>query len=246
MIKESMTVRVDYDFDTAPDLANINIPILYEDKDCVVINKPRGVLTHSKGIFNPEASVATWLAQRPDFAFTAVGAAENPRAGIVHRLDRATSGVMIAAKNQTALTHLQKQFQDRKAKKTYIARAAGELAPPEALVDLPIERNPKMPQRFRVGHNGKSAQTNYKVLKTIQQGNGIDSLIELKPYTGRTHQLRVHLEYLKHPIVGDTFYDGRLAERLFLHAYQLEITLPNRQRTTFTAAIPEVFYKSDL
>lgn len=222
----------------------LNLEVLYEDQDCVVINKPVGVLTHSKGAFNPEPSVATWLAECRDFSFESEEG--NMRRGIVHRLDRATSGVMIAAKNSTALKHLQKQFQDRKAKKTYIARVEGELDPPEALIDLPIERNPKQPQRFRVGQNGKSAQTTYKVLQVIEKGKVKDSLIELKPSTGRTHQLRVHLNYLKRPIVGDKFYAGRDADRLFLHASGIEFTLPNKQRKTFTTEIPKEFYKTDI
>ncbi len=236
MVKEKSVVSVDFDFETPPDIEVIELPVLYEDSDCVVITKPLGVLTHSKGAFNAEGTVATWLATRPDYNF--VNDDGNLRAGIVHRLDRATSGVMICAKNAEALRHLQKQFQDRKAKKTYIARVAGEMKPAEAIIDLPIERNPKQPQRFRVGQNGKHATTSYRVVKEI----GSDSVLELKPTTGRTHQLRVHLEYTKHPIIGDTFYDGRPAERLFLHALDLEITLPNRERVTFTSPVPDVFY----
>ncbi|MGI9027774.1 MAG: RluA family pseudouridine synthase [Candidatus Saccharimonadales bacterium] len=244
MLKEHETVTVDFDLSKPPVPDVIDIPILYEDEDCVVITKPLGILSHSKGAFNPEGTVATWLASRPHYNFPRE--AGNKRSGIVHRLDRATSGVMICAKNQAALTHLQKQFQDRKAKKTYCARIAGELDLVEALIDLPIERNPKQPQRFRIGQNGKASQTNYKVLKTVEQGQGTDSILELKPLTGRTHQLRVHLEYMKHPIVGDTFYEGRLAERLFLHASELEITLPNRSRQTFTSPVPDIFFKNNV
>lgn len=246
MVKEKTIVSVDFDFDAKVTIPDIELPVLYEDESCVVMNKPLGVLTHSKGVYNPEASVATWLAQRPSFAFADNEDEENQRQGIVHRLDRATSGVMICAKNPEALRHLQKQFQDRKAKKTYVARIAGEISPKEALIDLPIERNPRQPQMFRVGQNGKPSQTNYKVLQTIEQNDTVDSILELKPTTGRTHQLRVHLDYMKHPIVGDTFYEGRSAERLFLHAHQLEITLPNKRRQTFTAPVPEIFYKSNL
>lgn len=243
-VRDSDKVNVDFDFDAKPSLEHIELPILYEDDDCVVINKPLGVLTHSKGAYNPEATVASWLAERPDFSFAAED--DNHRSGIVHRLDRATSGVMIAAKNQAALTHLQKQFQDRKAKKTYIARINGEVKPPEALIDLPIERNPKQPQRFRVGQNGKPSQTRYRTIATIDQKSKTDSLLELKPTTGRTHQLRVHLDYLGHPIVGDTFYHGRPADRLYLHAYELEITLPNKERRTFTAPIPDLFNQENI
>lgn len=222
-----------------PEYPKITIEVLYEDDDCVVINKPLGLLTHSKGAYNPEATVATWLADRPNFAFDEL----TDRSGIVHRLDRATSGVMIAAKNKAALSSLQKQFQTRKAKKSYIARVAGTLKHEHANIDLPIERNPKQPQTFRVGANGKSAQTEYEVIKIIETPKGEDSVIELRPTTGRTHQLRVHMHYLGHPIVGDTLYDGREADRLYLHAKTLEITLPNRERKTFTVEPPKEFLK---
>lgn len=246
MVKQSDKIFVEFDFDKTLEVPNINIPVLYEDEDCVVIEKPIGVLTHSKGAFNPEASVASWLAGRKHFTFPIEENGVNQRAGIVHRLDRATTGAMICAKNPDALKHLQKQFQDRKVKKSYIARIAGELTPHEALIDIPIERNPKQPQRFRVGQNGKLAQTNYKTVDTVSQGSSIDTIIELKPLTGRTHQLRVHLAYLKHPIVGDTFYDGRPAKRLFLHASQLEITLPSRQRVCFKSSLPKEFHEEHI
>jgi 23S rRNA pseudouridine1911/1915/1917 synthase len=102
---------------------------------------------------------------------------------------------------------------------------------------MPIERNPKAPATFRVGTNGKSAITRYKV---VASGNGY-SLLELRPETGRTHQLRVHLKQLGHPIVGDTLYDGEPASRLLLHAKSLEITLPNHERRVFSAPVPPEF-----
>ena len=144
---------------------------------------------------------------------------------------------MICAKTPEALSWLQKQFSQRRVKKSYMALVEGVLKDEEAIIDMPIERNPKKPQVFRVGSNGKSAVTLYKVVKT----DGERSLIELKPTTGRTHQLRVHLEHLGHPIVGDTFYGGKPAERLFLHAVSLELTLPNRERKTFKVPVPELF-----
>jgi 23S rRNA pseudouridine1911/1915/1917 synthase len=224
------TVVVDYDPTKAEEIPEIDLPIIYEDDDCVVINKPLGLLTHSKGAFNPEATVATWVRGR-------VRDLDGERAGIVHRLDRATSGVMIVAKSPTALSWLQKQFSLRKVKKTYIAVVVGELKPSEAVIDMPIERNPKAPATFRVGPNGKKSTTTYKVLKT----SGGYSLVELQPQTGRTHQLRVHLKQLGHPIVGDTLYGGQSADRLLLHAKSLEITLPNRERTVFNAPVPKAF-----
>ena len=231
-VKFGETVAVDFAPVELADIPTIDLPVLYEDDDCVVIDKPVGLLTHSKGTFNPEPTVATWLAQRTP-------AMTGDRAGIVHRLDRATGGVMICAKNTEALAWLQKQFSERKVKKTYVALVLGVLKNPEAIIDMPIERNPKKPQTFRVGSNGKSATTHYKVIKT----SAAYSLLELKPTTGRTHQLRVHLHQIEHPIVGDTFYAGPPAERLFLHARELEITLPNRERKTFASALPAAFAK---
>lgn len=229
-LRPSDKITIDFDEAKTVVFPEIDIPIIYEDKDCVVISKPPGLLTHSKGAFNPEATVSTWLRSR-------MKAPKGERAGIVHRLDRATSGVMICAKTPEALGWLQKQFSERKAKKTYIAVVAGTPKEPQAIIDMPIERNPKKPQTFRVGSNGKSAVTEYKVLKT----NDRLSLLELKPTTGRTHQLRVHLQHLGHPILGDELYGGQPAERLFLHAEELEITLPNRRRQVFKVPAPDEF-----
>lgn len=229
-LREGDTVAVDYELKELGQIPDIELPVLYEDDDCVVINKPLGVLSHSKGAFNPEATVATWLRSR-------VVGLGGERAGIVHRLDRATSGVMICAKTPEALSWLQKQFAQRRTKKTYFAVVSGHLPHDHAIIDMPIGRNPKKPQTFRVDSNGKSALTEY----FVREAGEHLSLVELKPQTGRTHQLRVHLREIGHPIVGDVLYDGKPADRLYLHAEQLEITLPNRQRMTFEAPLPETF-----
>jgi 23S rRNA pseudouridine1911/1915/1917 synthase len=231
-LRDNDNVEIDYDEAEQSIIPTIDLPVLYEDDDCVVIDKPAGVLTHSQGSGTPEGTVASFLRSRLK------GDIIGDRAGIVHRLDRATSGVIIGAKGQTALSFLQKQFADRKVKKTYIAIVRGELKESEAMIDMPIERNPKAPATFRVGINGKAATTHYKVLKTTPQY----SLVELKPETGRTHQLRVHLAELGHPIVGDPLYGtGTYGDRLYLHAKSLEITLPNNERKTFTAPVPNEF-----
>ncbi len=233
------SVAITYDEIAAALIPEIELPIIYEDDDCVVIDKPVGLLTHSKGVFNPEATVASWLHSHLQAELAEADTGPNNRAGIVHRLDRATSGLLICAKSATALTWLQKQFSQRRTKKTYIAVVSGTFQHPEAVIDLPIERDPKKPQTFRVGANGKTATTTYKVLKT----DGKHSLVELKPQTGRTHQLRVHMNYLKHPIVGDTLYGGEVAKRMFLHAHQLELTLPNHERQVFISPVPPEFAK---
>lgn len=222
-------VNVTYDMAGIEKIDDIDLPILFQDDNVLVINKPAGVISHSRGKFWNEPSVASFIRQ--------ITGQNGERAGIVHRLDRATSGVMICAKNEATMVSLQKQFADRKVKKIYRAVVLGHLEPPEAIIDMPIERNPKAPSTFKVGSNGKPAQTKYKVIKSTSQ---YDEL-ELVPATGRTHQLRVHLLHQGHPIVGDTFYKGQPALRLYLHAYQLTIDVPGGQQMTFTAPLPVEF-----
>jgi 23S rRNA pseudouridine1911/1915/1917 synthase len=210
-------------------VAEIDLPIIYEDNDVLVINKPTGIISHARGKFFDEPSVASFIRQK-----TTLG---GDRAGIVHRLDRATSGVMICAKNQTALSWLQKQFSERKVKKKYLALVKGELPTDEGKIDMPIARNPNRPQTFMVSEDGKEAVTFYKVIKT----NLNYSLVELTPQTGRTHQLRVHLSRLGHPIIGDELYGGIKAKRLMLHAKSLLISLPSKQPGRFEADTPDEF-----
>lgn len=230
-VQEADVVTIDYDeaeLDTVPD---IDLPVIYEDDYCIVINKPAGVLTHAQGALITEATVATFLRKiAPNM--------QGDRAGIVHRLDRATSGVIVVAKNQATLSFLQKQFADRTVSKTYVAIISGHLKQQSALIDMPIERNPKAPATFRVGVNGKPAVTKYQILQESPRA----SLVELSPKTGRTHQLRVHMQELGHPIIGDPLYGtGSYGDRLYLHARTLTITLPNGEQKTFTAPLPPEF-----
>lgn len=214
----------------AEDFSASTLPVIYEDDNVIVINKPVGVLTHSKGALNDEFTVADFFRRSVNYHL------DGNRPGIVHRLDRDTSGVMIGAKNDETATLLQKQFADRKTKKNYVAIVEGVLKQPEARIDLPIGRNPSAPSTFRVDVKGKTAQTNYRVIAT----DGTRSLVLLTPETGRTHQLRVHLAYLGNPIVGDKVY-GKPAERMYLHAYKLEVTIPKGDRRVFEAPVPPEF-----
>ena len=212
--------------------ASAELPILYEDDDVMVVNKPSGLLTHAKDGLSTEPTVAEIIRAKTSFA------SDTDRPGIVHRLDRDTSGVLIIAKTADAAAHLQRQFAQRTAKKTYLAVTDGVPKLAAAKIDLPIGRNPSAPSTFRVDPNGKPAQTNYQVLAVADS----KALIELKPTTGRTHQLRVHMAYLNTPILGDRVYGKPNASRLMLHAHQLEITLPSGERRSFEAAIPEEFF----
>lgn len=199
-------------------------PVIYEDTNVLVLNKPAGLLSMAKGEYCPEPTLE-------DYGL------------LVHRLDRDTSGVVILAKNPETQKMLRKQFQDRKTHKTYYAVVLGHPKLPEAMLDLPIARNLKRPTTFQVDQNGKAAQTYYRVIAQ----NSKYSLLELKPKTGRTHQLRVHLKYLGTPILGDPVYSDiakHPAPRLFLHAKALEITIPGQdsgERRVFTAELPPEF-----
>ncbi len=209
----------------------VKLPIIYEDSNVIVIDKPAGILTHSKGALNLESSVASFIKPKLNPKLT------GNRAGIVHRLDRGTSGVIIAAKNRATLSFLQKQFSKRNTKKKYLAIVEGVPEPEEAIIKVPILRNPAKPQTFIAARLGKSAETTYKVLKIFTKGNNRYSLLELTPKTGRTHQLRVHLKYIGHPIVGDGVY-GKGGDEMMLHAKSLELTLPGGERRVFVSPIP--------
>ena len=214
------------------DTSALELPIIYLDDNVIVVNKPAGVLTHSKGALNDEFTVADF------FRRYTTNALDSTRPGIVHRLDRDTSGVIIGARNDETALLLKKQFAERTTKKQYTAIVDGVPKLEEALIDLPIGRYPSVPSTFRVDSKGKAAITTYKMIKT----NGKQSLLELLPRTGRTHQLRVHMQYIKTPIAGDRVYGNqKSAPRLCLHAHSLEITIPTSERKVFTAPVPKLF-----
>lgn len=231
LLKNGDKIEINFDLDSLSKLPNINMPIIYEDDDCLVIDKSIGILTHSKGVFNPEATVASFISSKISPELT------GDRAGIVHRLDRATSGVIICAKTAQAQKWLQKQFSQRKVKKTYLAVVSGKVDLRQAIIDVPIGRDRKNPKIFKADEHGKTAQTAYRVINS----NSEYSWLELQPKTGRTHQIRVHLAHLKHPIIGDEQYGGPKSDRLYLHAYSLEITLPNKRRKVFVSKQPFKF-----
>lgn len=210
------------------------LPIVYIDDNVIVVNKPAGILTHSKGVMNQEFTVADF------FRRYTTNALETNRPGVVHRLDRDTSGIIVGARNDETALALKKQFADRTVKKQYIAVVKGAPKNDKAVIDLPIGRNPNIPSMFRVDASGKPAQTTYETLAS----DGETSLVKLMPKTGRTHQLRVHLQYINNAIIGDRVYGSGKADRLFLHAYKLEITIPDGKREVFTAPVPDVFMKS--
>jgi len=224
----------DTDLNKQPD--QIKLPIVFENDDVIVIDKPAGILTHSKGAINLEPSVASFIKPK----ITDKNLIGN-RAGIVHRLDRLTSGIIITAKNENSLTYLQKQFSQRKVNKRYLAIVVGKMQQKEALIDLPIMRDPKHPKRFMAHPKGKVAQTEYKVIKEIIIKDAAYSLLEIKPLTGRTHQIRIHLAYIGHPVVGDIIYGKPQISGMLLHADKLSLSIKDLGLKTFESPMPQRF-----
>lgn len=215
VLSENEVVRVDfvlYDEQViAPDLT-----VLYEDEYLMVVDKPAGILTHNVPGRAKESSVA-------DFARPLVESANTERPGIVHRLDRDTSGLVIIAKTSEVEAYLQAQFQDHLVKKTYLALVEGKPKLAQARIDLPIIRSTAEPLKRRVGSGGKPSVTDYEVVGSYEGY----SLVKARPQTGRTHQIRVHLAHLGHPIAGDQLYGATRPnglKRQFLHATELEFT----------------------
>ncbi len=231
----------------------MKIDIVYEDKNIMVLNKPAGIITHPKNIDDIQDSVTGWLTEKyPNIKnvgepFVASGK-EVPRAGVVHRLDKDTSGLLIVAKNDNAFFYLKRLFQERKIKKHYLALAHGKPKESRGVISSPIGRIGLKRTTKIIGNkliDKKEAETEYKTVKNFNDF----VLVELLPKTGRTHQLRVHLSSISCPIAGDPVYGFKKLKppsglnRLFLHAYKLEFTAPDSKKLTLEADLPEDLQK---
>lgn len=225
-----------------PDIAAESIPldIRYEDSDLIVINKPAGMVVHPSLGHASGTLVNALLAHCPDLE----GVGGERRPGVVHRLDKDTSGLIIAAKHDQALWHLQNQFKQRTVSKVYLALVHGSLQPPEAIIDAPIGRDPRHRQKMAVvvSETGDSrpAQTAFRALTYYDDY----TLVECRPRTGRKHQIRVHMAYIGYPIAGDTIYgrrkDRTALKRHFLHAAELTFRRPSDdEEIHITAELPE-------
>ena len=216
------------------ELAAEDIPlnIVYEDADLLVVDKPAGLTVHpAPG--NPCHTLVNALL----FRFPELSGEDAVRPGIVHRLDKDTSGLIIVARNRTAHNRLAAQFKSRSVSKAYLALVRGQISPQEGVIDAPIGRDPKKRQRMAVTGTGRPARTEYSVVR----GFGNYTLIEARPKTGRTHQIRVHLASIGHPVAGDATYGAKspLLERQFLHAFRLGFRLPSDGRyVEFESPLP--------
>ncbi len=216
-------------------LAGEDIPlkIIYEDKDLLVIDKPAGLAVHpAPG--TPSGTLANAVAHYlPSIAKDA----DDLRPGIVHRLDKDTSGLIIVAKNRAAQANLSGQFKNRTVKKTYITLVSGNLKPEKGIIEADIGRDPKNRQRMAVVADGRASRTNYQVIHYY----GHYTLLEIHPETGRTHQIRVHLAAIGYPVVGDITYGQatRHLSRQFLHAGKIGFKLPSTgQWVEFESPLP--------
>jgi len=256
IVKNGDTIELSWNEADPVNLIPENIPldIIFENDRAVVINKPQGMIVHP-GAGNWQGTLANALYHRrlelchiTDGAAFTQGPEHCPgpgiRPGIVHRLDKDTSGVMIAAYDDEALAFLAEQFKSRKARKTYIAIVSGILKEKKGRIETFIARDPKDRKRFTVSSQGRASLTLYSVIREWKE----HSLLLLTPKTGRTHQIRVHLRHIGHPVMGDTLYGFTNASfpnaGLMLHSRRLAITLPGeREQRVFKAPLPERFTK---
>lgn len=220
---------------------NIPIPILYEDNDIIVVNKPKGMVVHPAN-GNWEGTLVNAIMAICKDSLSGIGGEIRP--GIVHRLDKDTSGVIVIAKNDKAHINLSEQIKNHEVEKTYIALVRGIVKVNEATIDMPIARSTSDRKKMAVSEKGKKAVTHFKVLKRYSKYNC--SLLEVKIETGRTHQIRVHLAQIGYPIIGDSVYSKGSniwgIEGQCLHAISLKFHHPVTGKEMFIEApLPEYF-----
>jgi 23S rRNA pseudouridine1911/1915/1917 synthase len=227
----------------------LSISVIFENADFLVIDKPSGVVVN-RAETTKEETIQDYIISNFKFLISN----KNPndqitqefisRSGIVHRLDKDTSGLLVIAKNPESFENLKNQFKNRETVKKYLALVHGKVEPPTGKIDAPIERNPFNRMHYGIFPGGREAITGYKVIKLFSNF----SYLEVMPKTGRTHQIRVHMKYLNHPVVCDPIYGGRkqykkdleICPRLFLHATYLKIKHPKTGvEMEFNSKLPE-------
>jgi 23S rRNA pseudouridine1911/1915/1917 synthase len=216
----------------APRAQRMPLSIVHEDRDLIVIDKPAGLVVHPGAGVPDRTLMNALLAHAPELALV-------PRAGIVHRLDKDTSGLLAVAKNVSAQANLVKQLADRSVRRVYLAVVHGD-PPASGSIDAPVGRDARARTRMAVSHRGKQARTSYRVLERY----GFAALVECRLETGRTHQIRVHFQHIHHPLLGDPVYRRGAREapafaRQALHASELSLVHPRSHRAlTWRAPLP--------
>ena len=217
----------------------IPLTVVYQDEEVIVVDKPAGLTVHPAPGHPSGTLVNALLAIAPELA----EAREKMRPGIVHRLDKDTSGLLVVARSERARVSLIRQLKEREVRKTYLALVQGVPQPPQGTIEAPIARHPRNRKKMAVVAGGREAETKYRVREAL----GGFALLEVEPVTGRTHQVRVHLAAIGHPVVGDAVYGRRspLAGRQFLHAWRLAFELPSSRRLVeFESPLPADLQKA--
>ncbi len=225
--------------ETKLEAQDIPIEIVYEDSDIIVVNKPKGLVVHPAN-GNPDGTLVNAIMNICKDSLSGIGGEKRP--GIVHRLDKDTSGLLIIAKNDKAHINMSEQIKNRKVNKKYIALVRGVIKENEATINMPIARSKKDRKKMAVDKNGKEAITHFKVLKRYDNY----TLLEIKIDTGRTHQIRVHMSEIGHPVIGDEVYSNGKNEfnvkGQMLHAKSLDFTHPiTGKKMHLEADIPDYF-----
>jgi len=205
--------------------------IIFEDDSFFILDKPSGWIVNSAVTTKEQPVIQSWLKDNYEYE---ISKNDELRSGIVHRIDKETSGLLIVAKTETAFRELQRQFKEREVSKTYITLVHGEVSPEKGVIEVPVGRLPWRRDRFGVVAGGRDSKTSYEVIDIYKKSNDLYSLVECFPKTGRTHQIRIHMKHINHAIVGDYFYAGRKTSkkdrewcpRLFLHAKKISFTHP--------------------
>lgn len=218
---------------------DIPIDVVYEDDYIIVVNKPKGMVVHPAS-GNPDGTLVNAIMNICKDSLSGIGGEKRP--GIVHRLDKNTSGLLIVAKNDEAHIKISEQIKNRAVKKIYIALVRGIIQEDEATINMPIARSKKDRKKMAVDKDGKEAITHFKVLKRYDNY----TLVQVKIDTGRTHQIRVHMSYIGHPIIGDDVYSNGKnefgVEGQMLHAKSLDFKHPITNKSMhFEAELPEYF-----
>ncbi len=211
-----------------------NLEVVYQDRDLLIINKPAGIIVNRSDTTSGQLTLQDLIERENKIDKNDTDPTFTQRSGIVHRLDKETSGLIIVAKNSKAFVALQKEFADRLVKKSYVALVHGEIKPKNGEISVPVGRLPWNRKRFGVLAGGRPSITKYETVDVFEKNGEMLSLVRLFPKTGRTHQIRVHMKYINHPIFSDFLYGGRktarndrkILPRVFLHAESISFVHP--------------------
>lgn len=240
-LNDEVTIKKDEPKELEIKAEDIPLDIVFEDKDIIVVNKQKGLVVHP-GNGNPDGTLVNAIMNYCKDSLSGIGGAIRP--GIVHRIDKDTSGLLIIAKNDEAHINMSEQIKEHKVKKTYIALVRGVVTANQATIDMPISRSTKDRTKMAVSKNGKNAITHFEVLERFKNY----TLLKVNIETGRTHQIRVHLAQIGYPIVGDYVYSNGKnpfgVEGQMLHSYRLEFSHPiTNEKLELEAKLPEYFEK---